>query len=82
MDFSRFSEENSLADYIATNLVDRVFANPASHSGMEVLLGLYGYSLQVFADFSGYSDIAISVALLMGFRLPINFRSIQGKECW
>ena len=63
------------ADYIATNLVDRVFANPASHSGMEVLLGLYGYSLQVFADFSGYSDIAIGVALLMGFRLPINFRS-------
>jgi alginate O-acetyltransferase complex protein AlgI len=63
------------ADYIATNLVDRVFANPTSHSGMEVLLGLYGYSLQVFADFSGYSDIAIGVALLMGFRLPINFRS-------
>ena len=63
------------ADYIATNLVDRVFANPTSHSGFEVLLGLYGYSLQVFADFSGYSDIAIGVALLMGFRLPINFRS-------
>ena len=63
------------ADFIATNLVDRVFANPTSHSGLEVLLGLYGYSLQVFADFSGYSDIAIGVALLMGFRLPINFRS-------
>ena len=63
------------ADYIATNLVDRVFANPTSHSGFEVLLGLYGYSLQVFADFSGYSDIAIGVALLMGFRLPVNFRS-------
>ena len=63
------------ADYVATNLVDRVFANPTSHSGFEVLLGLYGYSLQVFADFSGYSDIAIGVALLMNFRLPVNFRS-------
>lgn len=63
------------ADYIATNLVDRVFATPTSFSGFEVLLGLYGYSLQVFADFSGYSDIAIGVALLMGFRLPVNFRS-------
>jgi len=64
-----------LADYIATNLVDRVFINPTSYSGLEVLLGLYGYSLQVFADFSGYSDIAIGVALLMGFRLADNFNS-------
>jgi len=64
-----------IADYLAMNLVDRVFANPTSFSGMEVLLGLYGYSLQVFADFSGYSDIAIGVALIMGFRLAENFRS-------
>lgn len=64
-----------IADYIAINLVDRIFANPTSYSGMEVLLGLYGYSLQVFADFSGYSDIAIGVALIMGFRLADNFRS-------
>ncbi|PCJ82229.1 MAG: membrane-bound O-acyltransferase family protein [Bacteroidetes bacterium] len=64
-----------LADYIATNLVDRVFLNPTSYSGMEVVIGLYGYSLQVFADFSGYSDIAIGVALIMGFRLAENFRS-------
>jgi len=64
-----------IADYIAMNLVDRVFANPSSYSGMEVLLGLYGYSLQVYADFSGYSDIAIGVALIMGFRLAENFRS-------
>ena len=61
------------ADYIAMNLVDRVFASPTSYSGMEVMLGLYGYSLQVFADFSGYSDIAIGVAWLMGFNLPKNF---------
>ncbi len=64
-----------LADYVATNLVDRVFANPSSYTGFENLLGLYGYSLQVYGDFSGYTDIAIGIALLMGFHLPINFRS-------
>jgi alginate O-acetyltransferase complex protein AlgI len=70
-----FRVDTIFADYIAMNLVDRVFASPTSYSGMEVMLGLYGYSLQVFADFSGYSDIAIGVALLMGFRLEENFRS-------
>ena len=64
-----------LADYVATNLVDRVFANPESYSGLENLLGLYGYSLQVYGDFSGYTDMAIGVALLMGFHLPTNFNS-------
>jgi len=64
-----------LADYLAVNLVDRVFANPASFSGFENILGLYAYSLQVYADFSGYTDMAIGIALLMGFRLPLNFKS-------
>jgi D-alanyl-lipoteichoic acid acyltransferase DltB (MBOAT superfamily) len=64
-----------LADYIAVNFVDRVFANPASYSGFESVLALFGYTLQVYADFSGYTDIAIGVALWMGFRLPINFNS-------
>lgn len=64
-----------LADYLAVNLVDRVFANPGSFSGFENLLGLYAYSLQVYADFSGYTDMAIGIALLMGFRLPLNFKS-------
>jgi alginate O-acetyltransferase complex protein AlgI len=64
-----------LADYVAVNLVDRVFANPESYSGFENLLGLYGYSLQVYGDFSGYTDMAIGVALLMGFSLPTNFNS-------
>jgi alginate O-acetyltransferase complex protein AlgI len=62
-----------LADYIAVNFIDRVFANPTSYSGFEGLMALYGYSLQVYADFSGYTDIAIGIALLMGFRLPKNF---------
>jgi D-alanyl-lipoteichoic acid acyltransferase DltB (MBOAT superfamily) len=64
-----------LADYLAVNLVDRVFANPGSFSGFENILGLYAYSLQVYADFSGYTDMAIGIALLMGFRLPLNFKS-------
>ncbi|MFT4777797.1 MAG: D-alanyl-lipoteichoic acid acyltransferase DltB (MBOAT superfamily) [Flavobacteriales bacterium] len=64
-----------LADYLALNFVDRVFANPASYSGFENLMGLYAYSMQVYADFSGYTDIAIGVALLVGFSLPKNFNS-------
>jgi D-alanyl-lipoteichoic acid acyltransferase DltB (MBOAT superfamily) len=64
-----------IGDYIAVNFIDRVFENPLSASGFEVLMSLYGYSLQVYCDFSGYTDIAIGIALLMGFRLPTNFNS-------
>ena len=64
-----------LADYLALNFVDRVFANPGGYTGFENLMALYGYSLQVYADFSGYTDIAIGIALLLGFRLPKNFDS-------
>ncbi|MFZ6052093.1 MBOAT family O-acyltransferase [Halocola ammonii] len=64
-----------LADYLAVNLIDRVFDNPAMYTGFENLMALYGYSLQVYADFSGYTDIAIGIALLLGFHLPENFNS-------
>jgi alginate O-acetyltransferase complex protein AlgI len=64
-----------LGDYLAVNFVDRVFENPLLYSGFENVMALFGYSLQVYADFSGYTDIAIGVALLMGFRLPVNFNS-------
>jgi D-alanyl-lipoteichoic acid acyltransferase DltB (MBOAT superfamily) len=64
-----------IGDYIALNLIDRVFANPISYSGFENLSALYGYSLQVYCDFSGYTDMATGLALLMGFRLPQNFNS-------
>jgi alginate O-acetyltransferase complex protein AlgI len=64
-----------IGDYIATNLIDRVFSNPSSFTGFENLMALFGYSLQVYCDFSGYTDIAIGVALLMGFHLPKNFNS-------
>lgn len=64
-----------LADYLAVHFVDAVFADPIRYNGFQNLMALYGYSLQVYADFSGYTDIAIGVAALMGFTLPINFNS-------
>lgn len=64
-----------IGDYIAVNFIDRIFGNHLSFTGFENLMGLYGYSLQVYCDFSGYTDIAIGVALLMGFRLRENFNS-------
>ena len=64
-----------IGDYIAVNFVDRVFSDPVTYSGFENLMALFGYSLQVYVDFSGYTDIAIGVALLMGFRLPQNFNA-------
>ena len=64
-----------ISDYISINYVDRVFESPLSYSGFENAMAVYGYSLQIYCDFSGYTDIAIGVALLMGFRLPVNFNS-------
>lgn len=75
-----------LSDYLATNFVDRVFDTPLLFTGLENLIALFAYSLQVYADFSGYTDIAIGVALLMGFRLPQNFNSpykaLSPTEFW
>jgi len=64
-----------IADYLATSLVDPVFASPQLHSGLAILIAVYGYAIQIYADFSAYSDIAIGVALLLGFRFPDNFNS-------
>lgn len=64
-----------LSDYLAVNFIDRVFSNPLMYTGFENLMSLFAYSLQVYADFSGYTDIAIGIAMLMGFRLPQNFNS-------
>lgn len=64
-----------LSDYLAVNFIDRVFDNPMLFSGFENLMALFAYSLQVYADFSGYTDIAIGLSLLMGFYLPRNFNS-------
>ncbi len=65
----------AISDYISINFVDRVFDQPLLYSGFENLMAVYGYSLQIYCDFSGYTDIAIGLALLMGFRLPANFNS-------
>lgn len=64
-----------MSDYLAVNFVDRVFNNPSLYTAFENLSALFIYSLQVYADFSGYTDIAIGVAMLMGFYLPRNFNS-------
>ncbi|MDX1904720.1 MAG: MBOAT family O-acyltransferase, partial [Thermonemataceae bacterium] len=62
-----------IADYLGVNLVGRVFENPFGYSGFETLLGIYGFSIQIYFDFSGYTDIAIALSLLLGFKLPLNF---------
>jgi alginate O-acetyltransferase complex protein AlgI len=62
-----------IADYLAGNLVNRVFDTPKLYSGAEALIAIYAYSLQLYYDFSGYTDIARGVALLFGIRLPLNF---------
>lgn len=64
-----------ISDFISVGFIDRVFDTPALYSGFENLMSVYGYGLQIYCDFSGYTDIAIGVALLMGFRLPLNFNS-------
>ena len=64
-----------LSDYLAVNFADRVFDNPLLYTPFENFSALMVYSLQVYADFSGYTDIAIGVAMLMGFYLPVNFNS-------
>lgn len=64
-----------MADYIAINFIDRIFDNPTYYSGIETVFGIFGYSLQIYADFSGYTDIAIGIALLLGYRLKTNFKS-------
>ncbi len=62
-----------IANHLATHIVDDVFAAPSRHSSLEVLVAVYGYAVQIFADFCGYTNIAIGVALLLGFEFPQNF---------
>jgi D-alanyl-lipoteichoic acid acyltransferase DltB (MBOAT superfamily) len=64
-----------IADFIALHFVDRVFERPELYTGFENLMAMYGYALQIYCDFSGYTDIAIGLALLLGFQLPQNFRA-------
>ncbi len=76
----------AVADYLRTNFVDRVFDFPERFSSLEMLAAIYGYAIQIYADFSGYSDIAIGSALLLGIALPMNFnapyRALDLPEFW
>ncbi len=64
-----------ISDYISLNFVDRIFDAPTLYTGLENLFGVYGYALQIYCDFSGYSDMAIGIALLLGFQFCLNFDS-------
>lgn len=64
-----------ISNYISLNFVDRIFDAPSLYTGLENLLGVYGYALQIYCDFSGYSDMAIGIALLLGFHFNLNFDS-------
>ena len=75
-----------VADYLAGNFVDRIFDNPALYSGFENLMGVAGFTIQIYCDFSGYSDMAIGLALMLGFRFKDNFnapfKSQSPTEFW
>lgn len=76
----------ALATCLAEYLVDPVYQDPGSYSWHVVLLAVYGYSIQIFCDFSGYTDMAIGIARLMGMRLPQNFnspyRAVNLQDFW
>jgi alginate O-acetyltransferase complex protein AlgI len=75
-----------IADLLAATLVDPAFANLESAASLDLVLGLYAYAFQIYADFSGYSDIAIGTALCLGYELPENFNrpylSRNVREFW
>lgn len=64
-----------VANFLAQAVVDPLFADPELYYGADTLLGIYAYAVQIYCDFSAYSDIAIGVALLLGFRFPLNFNA-------
>jgi len=69
-----------VADFLAGNLVNRVFDFPNLYSGTETLVAVYAYAVQIYYDFSGYTDIALGSALLLGIRLPANFNAPYAAE--
>lgn len=75
-----------IANYLATGLVDQVFFDPAMYAGPDLALAVYAYAIQIYCDFSGYSDIAIGVAALLGYRFKWNFnqpyRAASLQEFW
>jgi D-alanyl-lipoteichoic acid acyltransferase DltB (MBOAT superfamily) len=66
-------KKNVIADYIGINFVDRIFQMPLKYTGVENLLASYSYTIQLYCDFSGYTDIAIGIGLLLGYKMMDNF---------
>ena len=73
--FAGLAKKMLIADYVATHLVTGVFTTPGRYTSLETLLGIYGYAVQIYCDFSAYSDMAIGLSLLLGFELPDNFNA-------
>lgn len=76
----------AIGDYLAVNLVDRVFDAPLQFSALECYAAVVGYAVQIYCDFSGYTDIAIGSALLLGIRFPKNFdapyKALDIQDFW
>ncbi len=75
-----------IADFLADNLVDDAFKHPGHASGWHLLLATYAYAFQIYCDFSGYSDMAMGCARMLGYELPINFnlpyRACDMRDFW
>lgn len=75
-----------LGGLVSENWVKPIFANPLEFNVIDLLVGLYGYAMQIYLNFSGYTDLVTAIALLLGFRLPINFNfpylALNLREFW
>ena len=75
-----------LSSYLSEHIVRQVFAAPENYSSAAIAVGIYGYAIQIFCDFSGYTDLAIGIGRLLGYRLPPNFDSpylaVNLKDFW
>lgn len=75
-----------VANYLSTGFVDGVFRDPTANTSLDLILGMYAYALQIYCDFSAYTDIAIGVANLLGYEFPQNFnypyRAVSVRDFW
>jgi alginate O-acetyltransferase complex protein AlgI len=75
-----------VANYLSTDFVDGVFRSPTEYSRLDLLLGMYAYAIQIYCDFSAYTDIAIGIANLLGYQFPQNFnqpyRALSVQDFW
>ena len=75
-----------IADFLSNNVANRIFDTPTLYSGAEVLIGVYAYALQIYFDFSGYTDIAMGLCQLLGLTVPDNFnrpyKSLNIADFW